>query len=318
MKAIAFTIILLLLTSINLLAQSNYTLSGTIVDKGLNEGIEGATVQLLSLPDSTFVKGTAADMDGKFLFENIKKARYTLKVSFIGYVTQCFNINLGEHKEKRVLIGDLALTDDAHMLGEALVTANAAKVTVSNDSLVFNASAYRVPEGSTLEALIKLLPGAQVDEDGKITINGKEVTKILLNGKEFFLNDMETAMKNIPTDMIEKIKSYERKSDMSRITGIDDGEEETVLDLSVKKDMNSGWFGNVNAAAGTENRYNGRSIVNHFNETTKISVIGNARNTPNRWRHKYWHWREKTLERRHQRQHRLQPQCRFLQQCQSG
>ena len=127
-----------------------------------------------------------------------------------------------------------------------VVKSHAVKVKVQGDSLVYNAAAYRVPEGSTLEALVKQLPGAKVDKDGTIKINGKEVSKILVDGKEFFLNDKEVAMKNIPTDMIDKLKTYERKSDRSRVTGIDDGEEETVLDLTVKKGMKNGWFGNVN------------------------------------------------------------------------
>lgn len=274
---------LLMLCGLGMNAQSKFDIKGLIVDKQTNDLIEGATVQLLSLPDSSFVKGVVADQMGAFKLDGIKKAHYTLKVSYIGYTNIFVDVNLAEKKSKTVDLGKIFLSDDAHMLGEALVKGTASKVQVSGDSLVYNASAYRVPEGSTLEALIKLLPGAKVDEDGKITINGKEVTKILLNGKEFFLNDMETAMKNIPVDMIEKIKSYERKSDLARITGIDDGEEETVLDLAVKKDMNSGWFGNLTGAGGTKHRYDSRGMVNRFNETTKISLVGNARNTPNRW-----------------------------------
>lgn len=274
---------LMVLASIGASAQNKYNIKGSIIDNETSEAVEGATVQLLSLPDSSYVKGIAADNKGSFNLTGINKAKYTLKISYIGYQPLFVDINLNEKKSKTIELGVLTLLDDSHMLSEATVSANASKVQVSGDSLVFNASAYRVPEGSTLEALIKLLPGAQVDENGKITINGKEVTKILLNGKEFFLNDMETAMKNIPTDMIEKIKSYERKSDLSRITGIDDGEEETVLDLAVKKGMNSGWFGNLTGAGGTAHRYDSRGMVNRFNDNTKISLIGNARNTPNRW-----------------------------------
>ncbi len=274
---------MLMLSSAYASAQSKFNLKGIIADNETKEVVEGATIQLLSLPDSSFVQGIAADNKGSFALDGVKKANYVMKVSFIGYIPVYVSVNLKDKKTKVVDLGTILLGSDDKMLKETIVSATAAKVQVSGDSLVFNAAAYRVPEGSTLEALVKLLPGAQVDENGKITINGKEVTKILLNGKEFFLNDMETAMKNIPVDMIEKIKSYERKSDLARITGIDDGEEETVLDLAVKKDMNTGWFGNINAGGGTEHRYNSRAMINRFNETTKVSLIGNARNTPNRW-----------------------------------
>lgn len=274
---------IMMMLCMGVMAQSKFNIKGLITDKETKEVVEGATVQLLHLPDSSFVKGTAASEAGAFTLKDVEKANYTLKISYIGYTTNYVNVNLTEKKNKTVDLGNIMLADDSNMLNETLVHGVASKMQVSGDSLVYNAAAYRVPEGSTLEALIKLLPGAKVDENGKITINGKEVTKILLNGKEFFLNDMETAMKNIPTDMIEKIKSYERKSDLARITGIDDGEEETVLDLSVKKDMNSGWFGNITGAGGTKNRYDSRAMINRFNETTKLSLVGNARNTPNRW-----------------------------------
>ena len=272
----------LAIAGVSVLAQGKYNVKGTIIDKETSEAVVGATIQLLSLPDSSFVTGSIADADGSFTFTNLSKKKYTLKMTSVGYLLHYIDINI-DGKKKDTDLGYLTLVSDARMLKEVEVVANAAKMQVSGDSLVYNASAYRVPEGSTLEALVKLLPGAKVDDDGNITINGKTVNKILVDGKEFFLNDKNVAMKNIPTDMIDKIKSYERKSDMARVTGIDDGEEETVLDLSVKKGMKNGWFGNLNAGGGTKERYDSRGMVNRFNDNVQMSVLGNARNTPNRW-----------------------------------
>lgn len=272
-----------MIACVSVLAQSKFNVKGSIIDAGTSEAVEGATVQLLSVPDSAFVTGAAADGMGAFSFHNVEKKKFIIKISFIGYTTRYVDLNLNEKKNRTVDLGYLTLVDDAKMLSEAKVTANAAKVQVSGDSMVYNASAYRVPEGSTLEALVKLLPGAEVDDDGNITINGKAVNKILVDGKEFFLNDKSVAMKNLPVEMIEKIKSYERKSDLARVTGIDDGEEEMVLDLSVKKGMKNGWFGNANLGAGTSSLYNDRGIVNHFNDNMRVTLLGNARNTPNRW-----------------------------------
>ncbi len=272
-----------MMACVGMMAQSKYSVKGTIIDAETSEAVVGATVQLLSLPDSSFVMGVAANDMGAFNFHNVAKNKYLIKVSFIGYATRFINLNLNEKNTRTVNLGYLTMVDDAQMLKEAQVTANAAKVQVSGDSMVYNASAYRVPEGSTLEALVKLLPGAEVDEDGNITINGKTVNKILVDGKEFFLNDKSVAMKNLPVEMIEKIKSYERKSDLARVTGIDDGEEEMVLDLSVKKGMKNGWFGNANLGGGTNHLYNERGIVNRFNDNMRVTLLGNARNTPNRW-----------------------------------
>lgn len=164
-------------------AQSKFDIKGTIIDNESGDPLEGTTVQLLSLPDSAFVDGVLANEKGSFKLEKVpfvkgqsEKNKYLIKLSMIGYVTQFINLDLNTKKGKTVELGIMTMLDNAHTLGEAVVTATAAKVQVSGDSLVYNASAYRVPEGSTLEALLKLLPGAQVDENGKITINGKEVT----------------------------------------------------------------------------------------------------------------------------------------------
>ena len=165
------------------------------------------------------------------------------------------------------------------MLKEATVAANVAQVQVSGDSVVYNAAAYRTPEGSALQDLVKKLPGAKVDDEGNITINGKTVKKILVDGKEFFFDDTKMAMQNIPTSLIDKLKTYERKSDFSRVTGIDDGEEETVLDLTVKKGMNNGWFGNINAGYGTEDRYSVNANINRFIDQNQFSVMGGGNNT---------------------------------------
>ena len=143
---------------------------------------------------------------------------------------------------------------------------------------MYNAGAYRVPEGSALEELVKKLPGAEVSDDGTITINGKEVKKIMIDGKEFFDNDTRVAMKNLPTNMIEKIKAYDRQSDYTRMTGIDDGEEETVIDLSVKPEMKKGWISNIDGAYGTEDRYDGRVMVNHFTDRYRVTGLGGLNN----------------------------------------
>ena len=131
-------------------------------------------------------------------------------------------------------MGTVELQSDAVMLSEAVITAEAPPVTVKADTTEYNASAYRVAEGAMLEELVKKIPGAEVDKDGKITLNGKEIKKIMVDGKEFFSDDPSVSMKNLPANMVEKVKAYDKKSDMARITGIDDGEEEAVLDLTVK------------------------------------------------------------------------------------
>lgn len=271
------TLLMLALLAITASAQK-LTVTGTIIDKHTNEAIPSATVRLLSLPDSSMVTGAATTLNGAFTLKDVKKAKYALKVTYIGYHDHIIPLDLSKAKNP-YNAGYITLTEDSKLLDEAIVSAAAAQVQVSGDSVVYNASAYRTPEGSMLEDLLKKLPGATMDDDGTIKINGKTVKKILVDGKEFFLNDKEMALKNIPTNIIDKLKTYDRKSDLARVTGIDDGEEETVLDLSLKKGMNQGWFGNLDAAAGTKHRYSGRLNLNRFLEGQQYSLVGNANNT---------------------------------------
>lgn len=268
---------LLLVTTLSAFSQTkNITVSGRVVEDTKEPAIQ-ATVQLLSLPDSTQASGVATSNIGFFSLPPVKPGKYVLKVSYIGFKTLLQPMQLSKSEPKKN-VGVLTLETDAVMLAEAVVTAEAAQVQVVEDTLVYNSSAYRTPEGAMLEELVKKLPGAEVDDDGNVKFNGKELKKIMVDGKEFFGGDVKTGLKNLPVDMIDKLKTYDKKSDLARITGIDDGEEETVLDLTVKKGMNQGVFGNFDLAGGTEDRYMGRGMVNYFRDNTQVSFIAGANN----------------------------------------
>lgn len=252
------------------------SVSGTVMDGELNEPMASAAVALLKA-DSTLAAGVSTDFNGKFKL-SAKSGSYILRVSFMGYRTVYQNLTLSKQKSN-VTLAPITMNVNPVMLKGAEITARQSKVEMKEDTFVYNSSAYRVPEGSALEELVKKLPGAEVDEDGTIKINGKEVKKIMVDGKEFFNNDTKMAMKNLPTNIIDKIKAYDKQSDYSKMTGIDDGEEETVLDLSIKKGMNQGWMTNVDLGYGTEDRYTGKVMVNRFTDRLQLSLIGSMNNT---------------------------------------
>ena len=277
MKRLIGGIALLLLATLSVFAQTKrVTVSGRVVEDTGEPAVQ-ATVQLLSLPDSTFTTGIASNEKGYFSLPRVKAGKYVLKVSYIGFKNKLIPLQLTASAPNKN-VGTVKLETDAIMLAEAVVVAEAPQVQIVEDTVAFNSSAYRTPEGAMLEELVKKLPGAEVDDDGNVKINGKEISKIMVDGKEFFGGDVQTGLKNLPVDMIEKLKTYDKKSDLARITGIDDGEEETVLDLTVKKGMNQGWFGNVDVAGGTEKRYMGRAMVNYFYDKTRVSLIAGANN----------------------------------------
>ena len=278
MKRISAGLVLMLLCTFSIFAQNKViTVSGRVVESDSKEPAAQATVQLLSLPDSAYAAGIASSNQGWFTLPKVKAGKYVLKVSYIGFRTKFVPVQLAANAPDKKL-GTIALEPDAVMLKEAVITAEAPQVVVKEDTLEYNSTAYRTQEGAMLEELVKKLPGAEIDDDGNVKINGKEVKKIMVDGKEFFGGDVKTGLKNLPVNMIDKLKTYDKKSDLARVTGIDDGEEETVLDLKVKKGMNQGWFGNASVAGGTEDRYGSNLMLNRFVDNSQFSLIGSANN----------------------------------------
>lgn len=269
---------LLLLVSIASFAQERLV-SGAIIDRDTKDPVEQVTVQLLKT-DSTYVTGAISNEKGLFHLNAPKNGKYLLKITSVGYKPTVKRVVI--EQDKNLGLGNVVIGADAIMLKGAVVTAMAQKVTLKEDTFVYNSAAYRTPEGSVVEELVKRLPGAEVSDDGTIKINGKEVKKILVDGKEFMTGDTKTALKNLPTSIIDKIKAYDEKSDLSKVTGIDDGEEQTVLDFNVKKGMNKGLMSNIDLGIGNKDRYSARGMGGYFNSNNRFMFFGNANNTSDR------------------------------------
>ena len=269
---------LLLLVSIASFAQERLV-SGAIIDRDTKDPVEQVTVQLLKT-DSTYVTGAISNEKGLFHLNAPENGKYLLKITSVGYKPTVKRVVI--EQDKNLGLGNVVVGADAIMLKGAVVTAMAQKVTLKEDTFVYNSAAYRTPEGSVVEELVKRLPGAEVSDDGTIKINGKEVKKILVDGKEFMTGDTKTALKNLPTSIIDKIKAYDEKSDLSKVTGIDDGEEQTVLDFNVKKGMNKGLMSNIDLGIGNKDRYSARGMGGYFNSNNRFMLFGNANNTSDR------------------------------------
>ncbi len=252
------------------------TIRGQLLDADLKEPMVQVTIQLFQASDSTFAGGTVSNERGNFYLEAPSPGTYKLRISSVGYQTIERELTLRRNENQD--LGNLLMESETVMLQEAVVTGRAAQVIVRKDTIVYNPEAFRTPEGSPIEELIKRIPGAEVDEDGNITVNGKEVKKILLDGKEFMLGDVETALKNIPVSIIQNLKFYDQQSDQARITGIDDGEKETVLDFSIKKGMNHGYMTNLDLAGGTKHRYASRGMGSRFTDKSRFVLLGNFNN----------------------------------------
>ena len=267
-------ILLMPLMAVVALAQRNIT--GLVVEGDTEEGVPQTTVKLLK-PDSTLAKGALTDLEGRFTVKAPQNGKYIIQVTCVGFKPYTKEVTVSGDKD--VALGTITLKADAIMLKGATVTGHAAKVTLKADTFIYNAAAFRTPEGSVVEELVRRLPGAEVSDDGTVKINGKQVKKILVDGKEFMTGDTKTAMKNLPTNIIDRIKAYDQQSDMARISGIQDGEEETVLDFGIKAGMNKGIMVNADLGAGTKHRYAGRIFGGVMKDDFKVFLMTNANNT---------------------------------------
>ena len=270
--------LLVLMTTVMLTVLSVHAqrmVSGKVIEQDTQDAVIQATASILS--GDKVVSNGVTNTDGAFRVKAPSDGTYTLKITYVGFKTYTKKFTIKEGKDFNA--GTISLSPDAIMLKGATVTARASKVTLKADTFVYNAAAFRTPEGSVVEELVKRLPGAEVSDDGTIKINGKEVKKILVDGKEFMTGDTKTAIKNLPTNIIDRIKAYDRQSDLARVSGIEDGEEETVLDFGIKQGMNKGIMANIDLAMGTKNRYSGRAFGGIMNNATKVFLMTNANNT---------------------------------------
>lgn len=250
---------------------------GTVFDNQTLEPMQGATVKLFNQKDS-MLTGSVTSEKGQFLLPSIKPGKYTIRVSYIGYKEQTFGITLPE-RSGNFKVSDIMMRENVTVMKEAVVEGRLPELTVVDDTVMYNADAFKLEEGAMVEELIRKLPGIVEESEGNYTFNGKPVSQILVDGKEFFGNNRRMVLENLPAEIVDKVKAYDRKSDRARITGIDDGNERTVLDLTVKKNRKRGFFGHLNGSYGTKDRYNGQLNFNRFIGDQKFSVMGNGNNT---------------------------------------
>ena len=263
-------------------------ISATLQDSQTGEPVAFATVSLTRDGAKNAYKFVLSDENGRLHFEGVRSATYVLKAELLGYKAYSKQIKV----DKDIDLGVLKVEPDALQLEGARVTDVGNPILIKKDTIEYNASSFKTTDNDVLEDLLKKLPGIEIGDDGTITSNGQTINKITINGKTFFLDDPQLASKNIPANIINKVKVVNKKSEQAEFTGIDDGEEETVIDLSVKRGLMRGAFGNVMAGAGhdipsTESivndwRYQGAGFIGNFTDNRQLSILLNANNTNNR------------------------------------
>jgi len=289
MKQFFIVISILLLTSLTATAQ--HSIQSMVFDSKNSMALELSTVRLLNQTDSAMIQGCRTNSNGAFILSKIKPGNYTLVVSMIGYKDHRQEIKMDR---KDLILKNIQLEENAQALGEVEVKGTAAQMVVKGDTMEYNATAFKTADNAVVEDLLKRLPGVEITNEGKITVNGQEIKKIRVDGKKFFSDDIEMTTKNIPAEMIDKIQVLEQKSDMALLTGFEDNDTERIINLTTKSNRKKGVFGNITAGGGFDTnydaRYDGNAFVNIMdgNAQTAITGGGNNVNTSRSSRGRNW------------------------------
>ena len=283
-----FLTLILSFNCFSVFAQSIYSIKLRVLDAKTTEPVAFATASVTLKGDKVASKYLLTDDNGQATLTKLKKGTYVLKIELMGYKNLIKEVVV----EKNVDLGTLKMYEDVEQLDAASVSAIGNPIIVKKDTIEYNASSFKTSDNDMLEELLKKLPGVEVEADGSITANGETIKKITIDGKTFFLDDPQLASKNIPAKIIEKVKVVEKKSDQALFTGIDDGEEETIIDLTVRPGMMRGWFGNIMGGGGhdvpgagsdiNDPRYQGAAMIGRFTDKNQVSIILNGNNTNNR------------------------------------
>lgn len=268
-------VLVLLICSLSF-AQNSFSIKGKIIEQGTSVPIESATVYLTSVKDSTVLDYTITDRFGVFNFK-IKKITQpvNLKISFVGYET--FKQTM-EGINKDIDFGTITIKEAVNTLNEVIIKSEAPPIRIKKDTLEFNASSFKVRPDANVETLLKQLPGVEIDADGKITVNGKEVNQILVNGKPFFDKDGKIALQNLPSDIINKVQVTDTKTKKEELSGQAASSNNASINLTIDEKKNKGLFGKFMAGAGTDKRYESSALVNYFKGKQKISILASSNN----------------------------------------
>ena len=288
----ALLMIALLFCNLIIARAQGYSLKIKLIDSKSKEGVPFATVSVAKSGTDKVEKYGQTDANGVATLTGIKGGKYTVQGMLLGYEDFTEEVTI----DKNTDLGEKKMKIQVNFLDGETVTDVGNPIVVKKDTIEHNVAIMKTSDNDMLEDLLKRLPGIEVSDDGSVTANGKTITKVFIDGKSFFLDDPQLATKNLPAKIVNKVRVVEKKSEQAEFTGIEDGDEETVLDLNIKKGMMNGWMGNVTGGAGkdikgvdadgnkiqNDFRYQGGGMLAKFSTSDQLVFIGNANNTNNR------------------------------------
>jgi len=278
MKITISALLLCLLFTLTTRAQNPYLIKGAVADSSANSHLVNTTVCVLNAKDSTLRGFTRVNANGTFAINNLVKGNFILLITYPNYADYVDTFTLDSAKTTRDF-GKLYLQLKSKILHDVIIKGTVAAIKIKGDTTEYDPKAFTIQPNSKVEDLLKQFPGFTVDKDGKITAHGKTVTKVLVDGEEFFGDDPTLVTKNIRGDMVDKVQLYDKKSDQAAFTGIDDGVKTTTVNIKLKEDAKNGYFGKLDGGIATDKYYSTQALYNRFKGKTKIAAYGIASNT---------------------------------------
>jgi len=265
------------LNLLSLLSFADFDVQGNLKDEEGN-ALSYASVVLLFESDSTMAGYGISDADGNFTFSDIEPGKYIFRSSYVGYADFEKNLDFTSVDQNTVKLPSYQMEKAQVSLDELVVEEKIIPVTINKDTVEYDPRAFKPKVDDTVEDLLKKLPGVEVDRDGTIKAQGEEVAKVMVDGKEFFGDDPTTATQNLPADAIDKVQVFDKLSDFSEFSGIDDGERNKTINLKLKEDKKKGVFGKTSAGYGTNDRYDMKNNIHSFKKGAQISFLANGNN----------------------------------------
>ena len=268
--------IILLLCLVQTSQAQTYTIKGSVIDTFINSPLYRASIVLIRSSDSVIESYTRTGMDGRFEIRAGKKGKYMLRISYPGFVDF---LDLLDIKKTTTDVGEKPLVSKEHLLKEFVLTQQIAAIKIKGDTTEYMADSFKVKENATVEDLLKKLPGIQVDKNGNITAQGETVQKIYVDGEEFFSDDPKVVTQGLQANAVSKVQVFDKKSEQAEFTGIDDGQKTKTINLELKEDKKKGYFGKLDAGAGTDNYYQEQGMINAFKAKRQLSAFAVGSNT---------------------------------------
>lgn len=258
-------------------AQESNSIEGKVLDNGSGMSLKNSVITLMHAKDSILVKHIRTQEDGNFRMERVKEGDYILMVTYPKYTDFVEKLSI-DSSNIEVDLGSIDMLLVSELL-DAVVITSKNEITIKGDTIEFDASKYTIQPNSKVEDLLAQLPGIQIDKDGKITTQGETVSKVLVDGEEFFGDDPTLVTKNIRGDMVDKVQLYDKKSDQATFTGIEDGEKTKTINIQLKEDSKNGLFGKVQAGIARDDLYEAQLMFNKFKGNQKFAAYGTIANT---------------------------------------